>query len=95
MSAQSYLDTIEGRTGLTPRQLVAKAAEAGYSGPAVAAAELGKWFAATYDLGHGHAMTMAQVVKQLEHVDQRNEGITAPPRGSIGRLWLDGKDTRP
>ena len=95
MSAQSYLDTIESRTGLTPRELVARAAEAGFAGPGVAAAKLGAWFKESYGLGHGHAMTMAQVVKQLDRVDARNEGVTEPPTGSIGRLWLDGKETRP
>ncbi|EFQ83322.1 hypothetical protein HMPREF0063_11595 [Aeromicrobium marinum DSM 15272] len=95
MSAQSYLTTIETKTGLTPRQLVANAAEAGFSGPDVAVAPCAAWFKETYGLGHGHAMTMAQVVKQLDRIDLRNEGITEPPTGSIGRLWLDGKDTCP
>lgn len=95
VSAQSYLTTIENRTGLTPRQLVTAAAEAGFAGPTVAAGPLCTWFKETYGLGHGHAMTMVQVVKQLDRVDLRNEGVTEPPKGSIGRLWLDGVASLP
>ncbi|SDD37031.1 DUF4287 domain-containing protein [Auraticoccus monumenti] len=95
MSAQSYLTTIENRTGLTPRELVAAAAEAGFSGSAVPAGPLCTWFKETYGLGHGHAMTMARVVTQLDRVDARNEGVTEPPEGSIGRLWLDGVASLP
>ena len=94
MSAQSYLDTIEQRTGLTPRQLVTKAREAGLTAESKAG-EIGSWFKTEYDLGHGHAMTMAQVVRNLDTVDIKNAETTPEPPGSIGRMWLDGIPTRP
>ncbi|GAA3338697.1 hypothetical protein GCM10020358_19690 [Amorphoplanes nipponensis] len=38
---------------------------------------------------------MAQVSRHRASVDLRNAGTTPPPPGSIGRLWLDGKDSLP
>lgn len=48
-----------------------------------------------YALGHGHAMAIAQVIKHRETIDIKNAETTPEPPVSIGRLWLDGKDTRP
>ncbi|MGX1857614.1 DUF4287 domain-containing protein [Dietzia sp. NPDC055340] len=42
MSFQAYLDTIEKRTGLTPRELVAKASENGF-GPGTKAGPILAW----------------------------------------------------
>ncbi|GAB7045833.1 DUF4287 domain-containing protein [Catenuloplanes indicus] len=94
-SAQSYLTTIETRTGRTPRQLLDDLDAAGLGGPDTKAGEIVAWLKSEHGLGHGHAMTMAQVSRHRESVDIRNEGTTPPPPGSIGRLWLDGKDTDP
>ncbi|WP_328473198.1 DUF4287 domain-containing protein [Actinoplanes sp. NBC_00393] len=94
-SAQSYLTTIETRTGLTPRQLLARIDDGGLGGPDTKAAEIVSWLKTEYGLGHGHAMTMAQVSRHRESVDLKNADTTAPPPGSIGRLWLDGKDSLP
>ena len=52
MSFQAYLDTIEDKTGLTPRQLVDLAAQKGF-GPSTKAGEIVAWLAADYGLGHG------------------------------------------
>lgn len=94
MSGQSYLDTIEKKTGFTPRELIAKANDAGLTADNKAG-EILAWFKTEYSLGHGHAMTMAQVIRNLDTVDVKNAGITPEPPGSIGRLWLDGLESRP
>jgi hypothetical protein len=94
MSGQSYLDTIERRTGLTPRQLIAQAHAAGLTAD-TRAGEIGTWFKTQHSLGHGHAMTMAQVLRHLESIDVKNADTTPEPPGSIGRLWLDGIAGRP
>lgn len=94
MSAQSYLDTVEKKTGVTPRDLVTRAHAAGFT-PATRTGEVVAWFKSEYGLGHGHANAMAQVVKHYESVDVKNADTTPPPPGSIGRMWLDGAATRP
>ena len=57
--------------------------------------EVVAWLKTEYALGHGHAMAIAQVIKHRETVDIKNAETTPEPPVSIGRLWLDGKDTRP
>ena len=94
-SAQSYLTTIETNTGLTPRQHLAKIDEAGLGGPDTKAGAIVEFLKREYGLGHGHAMTMAQISRNRESIDVRNEATTPPPPGSIGRLWLEGKDSLP
>lgn len=94
MSAQSYLTTVEKQTGKTPRELIALAHDAGLTGESKAG-EIGTWFKTEHGLGHGHAMTMAQVIRNLDSIDLANPEPTGPPPGSIGRLWLDGEATRP
>ena len=94
MSAQSYLTTIEQKTGRTPRQLIADAAEAGFTETSKAG-EIATYFKEQHGLGHGHAMTLAQVVRNLDAIDLANPAPASPPPGSIGRLWLDGRDTLP
>ena len=94
-SAQSYLTTIETKTGRTPRQLLEDIDAAGLGGSGTKAGDIVAWLKSEYGLGHGHAMTMAQVARHRESIDIKNADTTPPPPGSIGRLWLDGKDSAP
>lgn len=82
MSFQAYLDTIERKTGKTPRELLALAAQRGLDGPAVRAGAVVEWLKADYDLGRGHAMALVHVIKN-------------GPRIATDTLWLDGIATRP
>ena len=43
MSFQAYLDTIEKKTGLTPRELLEIAKARGFDGPAVKANDVVAW----------------------------------------------------
>ena len=61
MSFQAYLDTIEKKTGLTPRQLVDIAHEKGF-GADTKATPIVEWLAADYGLGRGHAMALVHVI---------------------------------
>ena len=63
MSFQAYLDTIEKKTGLTPRELLEIAKARGFDGPAVKANDVVAWLAADYGLGRGHAMALVHVIK--------------------------------
>lgn len=56
MSFQAYLDNIEEKTGLTPRQFVALAHEKGFGSASTKAGAIVEWLKADFDLGRDHAM---------------------------------------
>lgn len=95
MSFQAYLDTIEDRTGLTPRQLVAIAHDKGLDGPAAKASGVVAWLKEDYGLGQGHAMALWHVIKNGPGIDTKHVGTTGTHRDESATLWLDGKATRP
>lgn len=94
MSFQAYLDTIETKTGLTPRQLIELAQEKGFDATTKATPII-QWLAEDYGLGRGHAMALVHVITKgpaisAKHVD--SGGTHSDPSDT---LWLDGKDTNP
>lgn len=95
MSFQAYLDTIEDRTGLTPRQLVDLATARGFHDPAVKAGTILEWLKADYDLGRGHGMALVHVIKKGPKIDAKHIGSTGSHRDESDTLWLDGKATKP
>ncbi|SFO53249.1 protein of unknown function [Geodermatophilus obscurus] len=95
MSFQAYLDTIEDRTGLTPRQLTALAHERGLDAPGTKAADVVAWLKDDYGLGRGHAMAMVHVLKNGPKIDSKHVGSTGMHRDESDTLWLDGKATKP
>ncbi len=95
MSFQAYLDAIEDKTGLTPRQFIELAHERGYDDPGTKAATVIAWLAEDYDLGRGHAMALVHVIKNGAQIDAKFVGTTGPHRDESDTLWLDGKATRP
>lgn len=95
MSFQAYLDTIEEKTGLTPRQLVNQAKERGYDSPGVKAGVILEWLKSDYDLGRGHGMALVHVIKKGPQIDAKHVGTAGVHRDQSDTLWLDGKDTKP
>ena len=95
MSFQAYLDTIEQKTGLTPRALLAEASERGFDGPGVKAGDVIAWLADDYGLGRGHAMALVHVIKNGPAAPQKHVGSTGTHRDESGTLWLDGIATKP
>lgn len=95
MSFQAYLDTIEQKTGLTPRQLLDKATEHGFEGPDVKAADVVAWLAEDYGLGRGHAMALVHAIKNGPTIAQKYVGSTGSHRDELDVLWLDGVATKP
>lgn len=95
MSFQAYLDTIEERTGLTPRQLLAIAHERGLDAPGVTAGAVVQWFADDYGLGRGHAMAFFHVLTKGPAIGSRHVGTTGSHRDASDTLWLDGRATDP
>ena len=94
MTFQAYLDNIEDKTGLTPRQFIDLATAKGF-GPGTKAGEIVTWLAEDYGLGRGHAMALVHVITKgpkisAKHVD--SGGTHSDPSDT---LWLDGKATNP
>lgn len=95
MSFQAYLDSIEDKTGLTPRAIVDLAKSKGFDDPAVKAGVILEWLAADYGLGRGHGMALVHVIKKGPQIDAKFVGDTGVHRDESDLLWLDGKATKP
>lgn len=95
MSFQAYLDAIEDKTGLTPRELVAQAHERGYGDPATKAGVIIDWLKTDHDLGRGHAMALVHVIKNGPTISRKHVGSAGTHRDESDTLWLDGKANRP
>ncbi|WP_120005784.1 DUF4287 domain-containing protein [Nesterenkonia muleiensis] len=95
MSFQAYLDKVEEKTGLTPRQLVDQAKERGYDSQDVKAGVILEWLKSDYDLGRGHGMALVHVIKKGPKIDAKHVGTAGSHRDESDTLRLDGKDTKP
>ncbi len=95
MSFQAYLDAVEAKTGLTPRQLVAIAADRGLAEPGVTASEILAWLAADYGLGRGHGMAIVHVIQRGPRISTTHVGTDGVHRDESDTLWLDGVATKP
>jgi hypothetical protein len=94
MTFQAYLDNIETKTGLTPRQFIELASEKGF-GPGTKAGEIVTWLAADYGLGRGHAMALVHVITKGDKIDSRNVNTGGTHSDPSDTLWLDGKASNP
>lgn len=95
MSFQAYLDAIEEKTGLTPRQLVDLAKERGYDDPAVKAGTILEWLKDDYELGRGHGMALVHVIKKGPQISSKHVGADGAHGDESDMLWLDGKASKP
>ncbi|MEV8254181.1 DUF4287 domain-containing protein [Rhodoglobus sp. NPDC076762] len=95
MSFQAYLDTVEKKTGLTPRELIAIAREKGFDSDAVKAGQILDWLASDYGLGRGHGMAIVHVIKRGPEIDSKHVGSTGSHRDESAVLWLDGAASKP
>ncbi len=95
MSFQAYLDSIEQKTGCTPRQFIELAAERGLDAPAVKAGQILDWLKADFDLGRGHGMALVHVIKKGPQIDAKHVGSSGSHRDESDTLWLDGIATKP
>jgi len=95
MSFQAYLDTVEDRTGLTPRQLLEIARSKGLDRPDTKAGDVVAWLRDDYDLGRGHAMALVHVIKKGPQIDAKHVGTDGVHRDESETLWLDGVAMKP
>ena len=94
MSFQAYLDNIEEKTGLTPRQFI-HLAQAKCFGPGTKSAEIVAWLGEDYDLGRGHAMALVHVITKGAKIDAKHVDSGGTHSDPSDTLWLDGKATKP
>ena len=94
MSFQAYLDTIEKKTGLTPRELVDKASERGL-GPGTKAGPILAWLKEDFDLGRGHGMALVHVITKGPEISEKHVGTGGSHADASATLWLDGAATNP
>jgi hypothetical protein len=94
MSFQAYLDNIEEKTGLTPRQFVELATAKGF-GPETKATPIIEWLDADYGLGRGHAMAIVHVITRGDTITVKSVDANGSRIDVTEPLWLDGKATKP
>lgn len=95
MSFQAYLDAVEKKTGLTPRQLIEVAREKGFKDESVQAGVILEWLKSEYGLGRGHGMAIVHVIKNGAKIDAKHVGATGSHRDETDTLWLDGIASKP
>lgn len=94
MSFQAYLDAVETKTGLTPRQLIDLAHEKGFD-ESTKATPIVEWLAADYGLGRGHAMAIVHVITKGPQISDKHVDSGGTHSDPSNMLWLDGKATNP
>ncbi|MEO8093338.1 MAG: DUF4287 domain-containing protein [Pseudolysinimonas sp.] len=94
MSFQAYLDNIEEKTGLTPREIIVRAEAMGFDAKTKATPII-EWLAAEYGLGRGHAMALVHVITKGPAISEKHVGSDGLHRDESVELWLDGKATKP
>jgi len=94
MSFQAYLDNIEDKTGLTPRQFIELARERGFD-ESTKSTPIVQWLATDYGLGRGHAMALVYVIKNGAQIGSTHVNSGGTHSDPSETLWLDGKATNP
>jgi hypothetical protein len=93
MSYQAYLDAAERKTGRTPAELLAEAAERGYT-PTTKTAVFCDWLKDDYDLGRGHAMALYGVLKNGATIGDKHVDSGGTHSDPSTELRLDGLANR-
>lgn len=93
MSFQAYLDNIEQKTGKTPNEFIALAKEKGFTAD-TKSGEIVSWLKTEFDLGHGHAMALAHVIKKGPKISDKHVGSAGSHRDESNTLRLDGVKER-
>ncbi|MDF2920256.1 MAG: hypothetical protein K0S70_4474 [Microbacterium sp.] len=94
MSFQAYLDNIETKTGLTPRQFIDLAHEKGFD-ETTKATPIVQWLANDYGLGRGHAMALVHVITKGPQISDKHVDSGSTHSDPSNVLWLDGQATNP
>lgn len=93
MSYQSYLDNIEKQTGKTPNEIIELSKQKGFTAD-TKSGEIVAWLKADFELGHGHAMAMAGVIKNGPVISDKHVGKSGAHGDESNTLRLDGVANR-
>jgi hypothetical protein len=94
MSFQAYLDNIETKTGLTPRQFIELATQRGF-GPDTKATPILEWLKTDRDLSRGYGMALVHVITKGPQISAKHVGSDGAHADPTDTLWLDGRSTNP
>lgn len=94
MSFQAYLDNIETKTGLTPRQFIELATERGF-GPDTKATPILEWLKTDHDLSRGYGMALVHVITKGPQISVKHVGSDGAHADPSDQLWLDGRASNP
>ncbi len=83
MSFQAYLDNIETKTGKTPNEFIELAKIKGF-GKDTKAGDIVSWLKQDYELGHGHAMALAHVIRNGAKIGDKHGQYEAGRRRGRG-----------
>lgn len=89
MSYQSYLDNIEKLTGKTPNEIIELSKQKAFHGE-TKTGEIVAWLKTDLELGHGHAMAMANVIKNGPVISNKHVGKSGSHGDASNMLRLDG-----
>jgi hypothetical protein len=93
MSFQAYLDNIETKTGKTPNDFIALAAQKGF-GADTKSGEIVAWLKEEFALGHGHAMALVHVIKNGTKISDKHVNSGGAHSDASDTLKLDGLKNR-
>jgi hypothetical protein len=94
MSFQAYLDNIEAKTGKTPNDFMALAKTKEFDDPTVKTGVIVAWLKEDFQLGHGHAMAMAHVIKNGAKISDKHVNSGGVHSDPSNTLDLDGKNSK-
>jgi hypothetical protein len=94
MSFQAYLDNLESKTGLTPRQFIELASERGF-GPDTKATPILEWLKTEHDLSRGYGMALVHVITKGPQISTKHVGKGGAHGDASDTLWLDGRASNP
>jgi uncharacterized protein DUF4287 len=89
VSFQAYLDSIEKKTGRTPREFIEMARARGYD-ETTKAGTIVDWLKEDFDLGRGHAMALVHVIKNGPEISEKHVDTDGVHRDESNVLHLDG-----
>ncbi|MDQ2940599.1 MAG: DUF4287 domain-containing protein [Chloroflexota bacterium] len=89
MSFQAYLDSIEKKTGHTPREFIEMARARGYD-ETTKAGIIVDWLKDDFELGRGHAMALVHLITNGPQISDKHVGTDGVHRDESDVLYLDG-----
>jgi len=88
MSFQAYLDNIEAKTGKTPNDFIELAKAKGFD-KNTKAGDIVAWLKKDFELGHGHAMALVNVIKTGPKISDKHVNSGGSHNDKSNELRLD------